>query len=510
MKPKIDKIEKPRKSGGIKWKIFRWLLIFAAVILVILWLCQVVFLDNIYKAVKIAEIKSAASDLAEYTDTAEELNARAEELCSSSDICVFVMKMLNNQTALGLASVDTQRDCTLHNTDQRSKFVLYDSAKKAGGSNLQRFYFDDKSDRFYSIEGSLYDKNPSGEADYSSESILYTVITEAGDGSETVIFIDAVISPVGATVRTLNFILIIISGILILLSAVVAFVISYRVSKPLEKMSYAANELAKGDYSVAFSGSGYRETEELASSLNYAASELSKVDSLRRELIANISHDLRTPLTMIEGYSEVMRDLPGENTPENVQIIIDETNRLSSLVNDVLDISRLEDGSYKPKNERFNLTEAVRTTLLRYNKLCERNGYRIEFAGDSDVFVNSDQTRIMQVIYNLINNAVTYTGEDKTVYVRQSVRNGAAVRIEVEDSGDGIAPDKLEFIWERYYKVDKEHKRAAIGTGLGLSIVKRTMEMLGGSCGVISAVGHGSIFWIELPTDDGDTGRNDL
>ena len=136
----------------------------------------------------------------------------------------------------------------------------------------------------------------------------------------------------------------------------------------------------------------------MGATLNYAAKELSKVETLRRDLIANVSHDLRTPLTMITGYSEVMRDLPGENTPENVQVIIDEANRLTTLVNDMLDLSKMQSGAQKLSPSFFDLTESVRDILGRYNKLTD---YDIRFTADRDVTVYADELKISQVVYNL-------------------------------------------------------------------------------------------------------------
>ena len=218
------------------------------------------------------------------------------------------------------------------------------------------------------------------------------------------------------------------------------------------------------------------------------------MEGLRKELLANVSHDLRTPLTMIQGYAEVMRDLPGENTPENVQIIIEETERLTSLVNDLLDLSRLESGAITLERTRFDLTQSIRAILRRYDKLAS---YSFPFEAEEDVFVTADELKISQVVYNLVNNAITYAGEDKTVTLRQTVENGK-VRISVSDTGEGIPQDKLKDIWERYYKVDKEHKRAQVGTGLGLSIVKNILELHGGAYGVESEEGKGSTFWFEL------------
>ena len=205
-----------------------------------------------------------------------------------------------------------------------------------------------------------------------------------------------------------------------------------------------------------------------------------------------------TPLTMITGYGEVMRDLPGENTPENIQIIIDEATRLSTLVNDLLDLSKLQSGALQAEKKEFCLTDSVRDIFTRYAKLVEQDGYNIIFEAYENVYINADELRISQVIYNLVNNAVNHVGEDKTVIVTQKPQKGGKVRIEVTDHGEGIPADKLEYIWERYYKVDKEHKRGVIGSGLGLSIVKSILDAHNAHYGVRSALGKGSTFWFEI------------
>lgn len=145
--------------------------------------------------------------------------------------------------------------------------------------------------------------------------------------------------------------------------------------------------------------------------------------------------------------------------------------------------------------EVYNLTQSIQSVFERYNKLKEQDGYTIEF--DREAQVEADEYKIFQVIYNLINNAINYTGKNKTVWVRQKVI-GEKVRIEVTDSGEGIAPEALPYVWERYYKVDKTHKRAVMGTGLGLSIVKNILELHNADYGVESEVGQGSTFWFEL------------
>ena len=200
---------------------------------------------------------------------------------------------------------------------------------------------------------------------------------------------------------------------------------------------------------------------------------------------------------MIKGYGEVMRDLPGENTPENVQIIIDEASRLSTLVTDLLDLSKLQAGALTLESDVFSLTDSIKNIFKRYSKLKEQDGYKIEFESNQDVLIYGDELKMSQVIYNLVNNAVNYVGEDKTVIVKQVV-TGDRVRVEVIDHGAGIPKDKLDYIWDRYYKVDKMHKSAVIGTGLGLSIVKNILDLHNATYGVESKEGQGSNFWFEM------------
>ena len=329
-----------------------------------------------------------------------------------------------------------------------------------------------------------------------SESMVLVRLRDTGSGT-VMIMLGAVITPVTSTVETLRIQLIIVTVILLLLTVGLSALLSRKVSRPIIKINRSAKELGRGNYGVAFEGKGYLEVSELSDTLNFAARELSKVEELRRELIANISHDLRTPLTMIQGYGEVMRDLPGENTAENIQIIIDEASRLSTLVSDLLDISKLQSGTQTLNLQSFNLTKSVKNILKRYQKLCEQDGYRIDFIHDRDIFVEGDELKISQVIYNLINNAVNYTGESRRVTVRQVSLSGG-VRIEVTDYGSGIEESALPYIWDRYYKVDKAHKSAVVGTGLGLSIVKSVLELHKARYGAQSREGEGSTFWFEL------------
>ncbi|MBR7098746.1 MAG: HAMP domain-containing histidine kinase [Clostridia bacterium] len=286
---------------------------------------------------------------------------------------------------------------------------------------------------------------------------------------------------------------------MVLLSLLFVIPMSRRIVRPLVQMNHAAKQLANGNYDADFGvDRGYKETKELAETLTFASQELSKADRMQKELTANISHDLRTPLTMIRGYAEVMRDIPEENTPENLQILIDETEHLTELVNDLMDLSKIQSGVRSPVMEFFDLTSVLREVMSRYEAFTKAQGYHITLEADVNVPVFADRGMILQAVYNLVNNAINYTGEDLCVTVKQSIV-GDRVRISVKDTGEGIPEDQLALIWDRYYKIDKVHRIAKVGTGLGLSIVKGVLEVHNASYGVESKLGEGSVFWFELP-----------
>ncbi len=386
-------------------------------------------------------------------------------------------------------------------------YQYYKKAKENGGSVLtftEGYEYSGITDRSNSESadsarypfGNLADNSLDLELSELQSVICAEITTVASN--EYLILIEAVVTPVSSTVTTLRLQLVIISLIMLALSAALAYFMSRVIAGPIVKINKNAKELAKQNYSVRFSGGGYREIKELSDTLNYATVELSKVEKLRQELIANVSHDLRTPLTMIIGYGEVIRDLPGENTPENIQIIIDEAAHLSTLVNDLLDLSKLQAGELTLEESVFSLTNSIKDIFTRYSRLVEQKGYRILFENDGAAEIKADPLKITQVLYNLMNNAVNYAGEDKTVIVRQKVENNI-VKIEVEDHGKGIEEENLKFIWDRYYKVDKSHQSSVIGTGLGLSIVKNILDLHKARYGVQSQIGKGSVFWFSLP-----------
>ena len=475
----------------MKFRIFGGFIIFLIVTLTLLWLFQVVFLERIYKTFRIAELEDSAETLSRYLDDEQKLTEKAGEIADKYSFCISLLRMPSGKVTR--LTDKEYSNCLLYDLSSAECFSLYKFAAENGGERLMSVRFEFRRG-YIATDYSLYSAD-------QMHSVIYTKIYTSGDQTYA-LMLNSVIAPVGATQKTITLVLIVVSILLVILALVLALFISRRIARPIVNINERAKLFAGGHYSVRFNEeAGYREINELSATLNYAGEELSKVDRLRKELIANISHDLRTPLTLIQGYSEAMRDLPGEFSSENIQTVIDETSRLNSIVTEMLDYSKIESGNYQPDFQLIDLSDTVGSAVSTYRALTEKNGYNITFDLIDKAPVRADRVMIQRALLNLVNNAITHTGDDGSVKVRQ-FRNGDSIRIEVSDTGQGIPKDQLELIWERYYKADAVHKRAAMGTGLGLSIVKSIMMMHHGSYGVRSTLGAGSTFWIELKIAD--------
>lgn len=489
--------EKPRRRVGIRWRLMASLAAFSLVLLLVVWVFQIRMLGYFYEREKFSEMKKAATRLSEYVST-EDVAARAESVAVQENLSVRVFLFADENNATEIASAGARPDGVIRGLSNEVLCDLYQKAVENGGTYDRRMDIGfEKADRAPG-EGDRFRLPGMGKP--GSINVLYAQVLER-DGSRYFMLIESEMTPVSAIVNTLQTQFIWIALCVLVATFLFAFLLSRMIATPLNRVTAQAGKLATGNYTENFGGRGYREVEELSDTLNYAAREIGASDRLQKELIANISHDLRTPLTLIKGYSELMRDIPGENNAENAQIIIDETTRLSELVSDLLDISKLQAGTKKPEMTRFDLTALIGDTMRRYDALVAHDGYRIECETAGEAPVSADRTMILQVLYNLINNAVNYTGESRRVRVTETIENGA-VRVAVADDGEGIPKEQIEQIWDRYYRVDTVHKRAVMGTGLGLSIVKSVLEAHNARYGVESALGIGSVFWFELPLAD--------
>lgn len=336
----------------------------------------------------------------------------------------------------------------------------------------------------------------------NSKVLLYGLRLEDGKYA----FVQASLVPVDSTVTILKEQLLIVSIVVCVLSILVAIYISKKISKPIEVINENAKNIAKGNYDVELSKSTISEINELNETLNYTSRELSKTENLRKELMANVSHDLKTPLTMIKAYAELVRDLTYKDKKkreENLNVIISETDRLNLLVNDILDLSKYQANTIKLEYSEFDIDALISEIIKRYDIYKVRDKYKIEYKSCGKMLVIADKKRIEQVLYNLINNALNYTGEDKLVTVELTDnKDDDKVLVEIKDTGKGIDKEEIELIWDKYYKVDKTYSRIQIGTGIGLSIVKNILELHNTKYGVKSIKDNGTTFYFELTRSD--------
>ena len=251
--------------------------------------------------------------------------------------------------------------------------------------------------------------------------------------------------------------------------------------RPLKEMSSAVREFSKGDLTRRVDVNCGGELEELADSINRMAEELSRLEDSRRSFVANVSHELRSPITCMRGYVQAMQDgvIPREDMPRYYQIVLDETDRLTALVNDLLDLSRLESGKLPLTLAPFDINELIRRVLINFEPRIDEKKIAVNAQlGEAPLTVMADANRINQVVSNIIDNAVKFMdGEDNRLTVR-AVREGKEARVTIANNGPAIAEADLPYIFERFYKADKAHTSGQ-GTGLGLSICQRIMQQHG-------------------------------
>lgn len=291
------------------------------------------------------------------------------------------------------------------------------------------------------------------------------------------------------------------TAIAIIIASLVAFYISRTVTGPIVRMKKEASKLSNADYETNFDGGAYTETRELANTLNLASDKLGKVDELRRDLIANVSHDIRTPLTDIRAYAEMIRDVSGDNPQKrkkHLDVIIRETEYMNRLVNDMSELSKMQSGNYELNRDNFDLCECIRDIVDMDESLIRQAGVILHVDIPESLTVYADEIKISQIIANYLSNAIKHTPKGNNITIRAYMKDEETVRIEVEDEGEGIDEKDLPNIWDRYQKSSHSFSRSMTSTGLGLAIVRGIAEAHGASYGVRSEKDKGSVFWLEL------------
>ena len=482
-----------RRPIGIRGKIFASFALFTVLIVFLLWLFQILLLPYFHRAITRSHI-SAEAEILFRIEGEEELRGAAERIARENNAVLRVYEV-EGTVANTLFTIEGTPGTVIPLLSGRQLNELFRAANEVERGAWVRFQLREGDFRYaWEIaDGKHYD----GEV--VDERQVLAVRGTAPDGGSYFLLMDVPFEPITGTVHVLSIQLVVLTAVLLLLSGLLAFLIARRVSRPIARLNEAAHLLPKGRYPADYREGAYLEVAELSDTLSDAAAEIGKVEALQRELIANVSHDLRTPLTMIIGYAEVMRDIEGENTPENMQVIINEATRLSGMVGDLVTISRYQGGAEALEPSELALSEEAAALMEEYAALLRPEGYTFTSEIEEGISVRADRKRILQVIRNLLDNAVNYTGEHREITLAL-YRREDAVRLEVRDRGPGIPEEELPNIWHRYYRARGNHERSISGSGLGLSIVRESLELHNARYGVESELGVGSTFWFELPS----------
>lgn len=461
---------------SVRFTVWIYFAIFITSILVLIWVSFVVSLEATYRTQKTGDITSIANYI--LTQWSEEgfTTDALDRIAHDNDMCVLIQ----DRYGLNVYSYDIMStNCMIHGAKNYQTLAKY-----------RQFAYESANGIFYA---------ETDKSRFENNMLIFVMLIGTKENPYGYLFLNTSLEPLDSTVSILRIQMLQVSFSMLILGFGISIFLSKLITTPIIRITRSAEKLAQGDFNVKFNGGGYNETEKLADTLNYASNEITKVDTMRRDLMANISHDLRTPLTMVKAYAEMIRDLSGDDPEKrqaHLEIIIEESDRLTALVNDIMDLTKLENGTEQLNLEKFCVGERLKEIMGRYTLLSERDGYNFYLSADEDVWAEADLVKFDQVIYNLVNNAVNYSGEEKTIYVMM-IADDKSVRIDVTDTGEGIDKELMPLIFDRYYRGEK-HKREVIGTGLGLSIVKQILIRHGFKFGVKSEKNVGSTFWFEM------------
>lgn len=515
------------RPSTFRAKLWRYFALFAVAVLAMLWLLQTVFLQTFYDQ----SVKAGARDAA----------ARIERSWVSDDPATFARVL--DETASDrslLVFVATWDSAVLYSTDEHSAEyaggsspIAEDSANSYSWAQGQQGYGDDGENtdgmRGWQLGqarqtgltngfGAFLERlsqDPGAGVEYQDDDgSLYTygiaLPPEGAEGSAcaaagvpAVLYLSTTLQPVGAAASAIRLMLVFATIAALALAFALAAAMARGFSKPVEQLTAKASRLASptGDTSSnVFEGGFCAELDQLSDVIDEAAGDLALAEERRAEFMANVSHDLRTPLTLIRGYAEAVSDDLAEGRPvekDDLDIIAREAERLGSLAGELLDYSKLKAGAVKPNLTEFDASAAFGASAALFAPICERAGIRLDTQIEPDIHIVGDEQQLTRVVANFVDNAVSHTPVDGNV--RVALRTTAtSARFEVRDSGPGIGQDELGHVWDRYF-TRSQAKRNAKGSGLGLAISREILEVHGADYGVESELGRGATFWFEIP-----------
>lgn len=410
-------------------------------------------------------------------------------------VCALMIEGFKNnnlQNVLNNEINPNEVDALLFAIEDETGVVIFNGTRVSEGDLLSRIKY------FISV----LSESTTNEVDYTTTEngtrLLVYGKTEEIDGKIYYFMTSTKLMPVESTLKTFNKSILFIFIGSIVLAGILSLIFSNSISAPLQKMSNTAKALSENNLSTQFEGYGYTESEQLSDTLNYAIEELKKTDELRNELVSNVSHELKTPLTMIKSYAELIKDITGnDKTKRNkdLDVIIEESKRLETLISDMLDFSKLKSKTIVYSFSEFNLSDMLRKITEKYKTKYCPSGFEITLDCPEYAMVNADYSRIEQVVTNLLNNAINYSKDQKKIHISLTQQDSQKLKLSVSDHGIGIPAENIPHIFERHFRATNA-ERVAVGSGIGLSIVKQILDDHHLQYGVKSKLNEGSTFFI--------------
>lgn len=432
-----------------------------------------------------------------------------------SEILKNNIPRISEISALAFANQSTSMDIIYRNVIDNigynldASIIVFDKSGKiitVSGLSKNEYLNQKLSPRIYKtiIEGNERVKVGILDGLYDGQTMLSVgAPLEANGGIIGGVYINQPIPDIKGTYKELFYKLIVIILAALLFSMILFYFISRRITKPIHQINCAVTEFSKGDFSRRVEYDGEDELGQLSANINNMAASLANLENMRSRFVSDVSHELRTPMTTISGFVEGILDgtIDNQERDKYLTIVLSETKRLSRLVTDLLSLTHMESSDLKLNYSVFDINDLTCQAIFKFEKLIEEKNIEVEMdIPDDKIFVKADKDTITQVLINLLNNAVKFTPLGGTVSVRIWCHQERSY-VEIKNSGEGIPPEKLEFIWDRFYKTDSSRSVDKTGFGIGLCIVKNIIAKHDEKIWVDSKVGEFTSFTFSLRLD---------
>lgn len=471
--------------NGIKSRTLISMFIMVMVFICLLWLTQIFAVEALYKDIKVKELKNISNEVVNKFDqeNIEDFRNYINKVSKQNVMTIIVYTFDNGEIVpISIGSSNSQ-------------LVDLDSTNKVIAVEQNFFYnFANVLDKYH---------NASYKTKIDETTTLSTIgqVLTINNNQKIYFYFSNTLTLPTSTKTVFSYQMLFVSVVCIIVCMLTALILSHRLSKPLEDLTITAEKMASGNLNINFKAKGYSEVEQLSRTLNYATQEIEKSENLRKDVVANVSHELRTPLTMIKAYAELIKDINGndkEKRNKNLDVILDESERLKTLINDFLDLSKLQSKMSEYNMQKINLSILLKKEVEKFSGIFEKEGYVFKENIIDNAYIYADSNRIEQVLFNLVSNAINYSKDNKEITINL-FETEKGYKLEICDKGIGIKKEDLDNIFDRFFRTEQT-KRTKIGSGIGLSIVKEILTTHSFKFGATSTLGKGSTFYVEFWT----------